>query len=75
MLEPAQKRRLQRIQLLKNLLSKYNGGVNFEEFKSILMINYGFTEQKTLEYLKIIVESGFAEIDGEMIKSVKEAEK
>ena len=71
MLESSQQRRQKRLAMITKRLDEYDGkGINFDKFKATLQFQYGFSRQKVMEYLQIIVDSGQAEIKGDNIKIV-----
>lgn len=75
MFESSQIRRQQRISLVKRLISNYDGeGVDFNQFKALLEINYGFSHKRALEYLKLLEDGGMIEINRDIIK-IKKQEK
>jgi hypothetical protein len=72
MLEPAQKRRSQRIYHLSKIISGYDGnGIDFNEFIALVQINYGYTKKRALEYLKLLEEANMITIEKDVIKHNK----
>lgn len=68
MLHPLQQKRLDRMNYIKKIIvSRGKEGIDNKELKVMLMTHYGFSDRTIDEYLKAIVNSGFAREEFDII--------
>ena len=70
----ALKRRIQRLELIKNLLNDMNGE-DFEKATAVIMYNTGLTKQRVAEYLEVLEKIEFFSVENGKVKILAKEQK